>query len=124
MVFFRQTNQINMKLSKELITPLRENYIRIIFTLWSRKYRINAFFDLYGTITSVEDKNVEFKDNYNHYFIIPIARIKSTEEQTEPRRTEEEWQVKLIKEVNKAQETIRKKTKEIEDKEPLITLHS
>ena len=110
-------------MTKQELTPYLGKYIQIIFTLHSKRLKASGYFELYGTILTIEDKNIEFKDNYNHLFIIPTGRIKAIEEQTESRHTEEEYQLKLIREVNKAQGVIRKKTKEIEDKEPLITLH-
>jgi hypothetical protein len=110
-------------MTKAELTPLIGKYVQIVFTLYSKKSKATGYFDIPCHITTVEDKNIEIKDNYNHILIVPIARIKTVELYEEPRRTEEEWQIRLIKDVNKTRETIRKKKLEIEEKEPLITLN-
>jgi hypothetical protein len=104
-------------MNKTELTQLIGKYVQIIFTLYSKKTRATGYFDIPCHITTVEDKNIEIKDNYNHILIVPIARIKSVEPIGE-RRTEEDAKKLLAKPVKK------EKQPEIKDKEPLITLNT
>jgi hypothetical protein len=76
-------------MNKEELKAFIGKYILIEFTLYSKKHKCNTYFHLLGRLLEVEDKNVLFKCNYNHEFIIPNSRIKSVSLEGE-RRTEEE----------------------------------
>jgi hypothetical protein len=52
-------------------------YVQIEFTLYSRKHKVTTYFNLFGYVMEIEDKNIDFRDNYNHWFIVPVNRIKS-----------------------------------------------
>lgn len=60
-------NDINGKLGK---------YVQLKFTIKNKKYKTVQYFELFGHIIRVEDKNILFKDNYNHEYIVDIMRIK------------------------------------------------
>jgi hypothetical protein len=64
-------------MNKEELKLLLGRYVEIIFTLYSKKSHATGYFELFGHIIKVEDKNILFKDNYNHQFIVPITRIKA-----------------------------------------------
>jgi hypothetical protein len=101
-------------MNKTELDKLLGRYVDIIYTLYSKKHKTTAFFHLPGFIMAVEEKNILFKDNYNHEFIVPIARIKSVCLE-EARRTEEE--AKKLPVIKPKKD---KKPKEIDNEPPLM----
>jgi hypothetical protein len=63
-------------MTKEEIKGALGHYVQLIFTLYSKKHKVETYFELYGHIIRVENKYIELKDNHNHSFIVEIVRIK------------------------------------------------
>jgi hypothetical protein len=85
---------------KEALKRATDKYIKITFNLRHTKHKVITYFELYGYIMEVEDRNISFKDNYNHEFIIPINRIRDFALAGE-RRTAEEGTEVIQKEIKK-----------------------
>ena len=64
------------KMTKEEIKDCLGKYVQLSFVLYSKRQNVESYFELYGHIIKVENKNILFKDNYSHQFIIEIARVK------------------------------------------------
>jgi hypothetical protein len=64
-------------MTKEELKDKLNKFVQIEFTLKHNKHKCETYFNLFGYVMEIEDKNIEFKDNYNHWFIIPINRIKT-----------------------------------------------
>ena len=79
-----------------------DKYIFIQFTLKSEKHEAVSYFGLHGYITEIEDEFINFKDNYNHDFIVPIIRVDSIA-LAGTRRTADEYKEMLAKPVKKDQ---------------------
>lgn len=77
---------IGYKMTKEEIKLHLGKYVQIAFTLYSRKHKVTTWFELYGHIIKVEDKNILFKDNFRHEFIVSNTRIVKIEAQKRRRK--------------------------------------
>jgi hypothetical protein len=65
-----------MALTKDDLKNKLGKYCQLIFTTEKKRLKLITYFELFGHIIRIENKNILFKDNYNHEFIVEIGRIK------------------------------------------------
>lgn len=112
-----------IRMTKQEIQPLLGKYVQAVFTLYSKKHKVTTFFDLYGHVIRVEDKNILFKDNYNHEYLVQNSKVKSIvpsgrrRKESEYIRQLENEKLKLMVSIDKS----KKKLNSIDDQ--LITVN-
>jgi hypothetical protein len=88
-------------MTKTKYIPLIGKFIELAFTYRHKKNSESKYIKAFGEITSVEDKYLEFVDNDNFDYIIDLNKIWECNVQDKSRRTKDEWEEMLDKEVKK-----------------------
>jgi len=102
------------RMTKEDLKDKLGKYCQLTFTLKHSKFKVITFFELFGHIIRIEDKNILFKDNYNHEFIIPIKRIIKITIEKKRRKLVEYKELKEIEIIKKENKMLEKKIKLLE----------
>jgi hypothetical protein len=110
-----------IKMTKQEIQPLLGKFVQAVFTLKSKKFNVITYFDLYGHVIRVEDKNILFKDNYNHEYLVPNVRVKSLVSSGR-RRKEAEYIRQLEKDSKKQLVIMDKAKKKLESIDEQLTV--
>ena len=88
-------------MSKSKYESLIGKFVELAFTYKHSKNAESKYIKAFGEIRSVEDGSLEFIDNDNYKYKVNFNKIFECNVQDKPRRTKEEWQGMVEKELNK-----------------------